>query len=313
LNGSTEDIYRINRPMITNDHLPSTTQANYAAGGFGVNASQSTYSGDASHPATVVTNTGMAQAKDHDTVVRPGDAALGESQADPMTVSSARPVILNRPFRSVGELGYVFRDQPWKTLNFFTDDSSSNQQLSADAALLDVFCLEDTDVETAPADTRNNLIAGQIDLNTQNKKALAALLAGTITNYTQGAALNNSDATTISDELTTFTKDHPIFSPAELVTKFLGDSTIKSKVTAPFSAVKQEREAIVRALASTGQARTWNLLIDVIAQSGRYPNTASTTDLSKFQVEGERRYWLHVAIDRLTGKVIAKQLEPVVE
>ena len=87
----------------------------------------------------------------------------------------------------------------------------------------------------------------------------------------------------------------------------------ETQTVAPFSAVKQQREAIVRALASTGQTRTWNLLVDVIAQSGRFPNTAATTTLNKFLVEGERRYWMHLAIDRLTGEVIAKRLEPVIE
>ncbi|MCA1658742.1 MAG: hypothetical protein LC627_05540, partial [Verrucomicrobiaceae bacterium] len=61
----------------------------------------------------------------------------------------------------------------------------------------------------------------------------------------------------------------------------------------------------------TCQARTWNLMIDVIAQSGRYPPTATT--LRDFVVEGEKRYWLHVAIDRFTGEVIDRQLEAVYE
>jgi len=52
-------------------------------------------------------------------------------------------------------------------------------------------------------------------------------------------------------------------------------------------------------------------MIDVIAQSGRYPPNAST--LSDFVVEGEKRYWLHVAIDRFTGEVIDQQLEEVLE
>jgi len=28
-----------------------------------------------------------------------------------------------------------------------------------------------------------------------------------------------------------------------------------------------------------------------------------------FVIEGERRYWVHVAIDRFTGQVIDKQIE----
>ena len=52
-------------------------------------------------------------------------------------------------------------------------------------------------------------------------------------------------------------------------------------------------------------------MIDVIAQSGRYSPVA--TNLSDFVVEGEKRYWLHVAIDRFTGEVIDQQLELVNE
>ena len=55
-------------------------------------------------------------------------------------------------------------------------------------------------------------------------------------------------------------------------------------------------------------------MIDVIAQSGRYPPTATTAaDLPKFIVEGEQRYWVHVAIDRFTGQVIDQQVEVVKE
>jgi len=75
--------------------------------------------------------------------------------------------------------------------------------------------------------------------------------------------------------------------------------------------VKSQREAVPRAIASVTQTRTWNLMIDVIAQSGRYP--PGTTDLAKFNVEGEQRYWVHVAIDRFTGQVIDKQIEVVQE
>jgi hypothetical protein len=55
----------------------------------------------------------------------------------------------------------------------------------------------------------------------------------------------------------------------------------------------------------------WNLLIDVVAQSGRYPPNANS--LAGFVVEGEQHYWVHVAIDRFTGQVIDKQIETVNE
>ena len=49
----------------------------------------------------------------------------------------------------------------------------------------------------------------------------------------------------------------------------------------------------------------------VIAQSGRYPPNAN--NLASFTVEGEQRYWVHVAIDRFTGEVIDRQDEVVNE
>ena len=80
---------------------------------------------------------------------------------------------------------------------------------------------------------------------------------------------------------------------------------------------KTQRESIARALGEADQTRTWNLLIDVIAQSGRYPPNVTANpqaaDLPKFIVEGEQRYWVHVAIDRFTGQVIDKQIEVVNE
>src|SRR5258708_38065399 len=76
-----------------------------------------------------------------------------------------RPVMLHRPYRSVSELGYVFRDTPWKNIDFFTPESG-------DTALLDAFCIND--------DSRGDaLAAGRVDLNTRQKPVLEALLKGT--------------------------------------------------------------------------------------------------------------------------------------
>ncbi len=60
--------------------------------------------------------------------------------------------------------------------------------------------------------------------------------------------------------------------------------------------IQRMRESAVRALSAGGQTRVWNLMIDLVAQTGRYP--AGGTSLDNFLVDGERRYWLHVAIDR---------------
>jgi hypothetical protein len=76
----------------------------------------------------------------------------------------------------------------------------------------------------------------------------------------------------------------------------------------------EAKQTIARALAEVGQARTWNLMIDVIAQTGQYTlGTSSITDSSKFIVQGEKRYWLHIALDRDDGKVLGTQLEEATE
>ena len=70
----------------------------------------------------------------------------------------------------------------------------------------------------------------------------------------------------------------------------------------------------MRALSDTTQTRTWGLLIDVIAQTGRYaPDATSIGQANKFIVQGEQHYWVHVAIDRFTNQVIDRQIEVVNE
>jgi hypothetical protein len=79
----------------------------------------------------------------------------------------------------------------------------------------------------------------------------------------------------------------------------------------------ETQQTIARALAEAGQARTWNLMIDVIAQTGQYsPGTTpplDNTNANKFIVQGEKRYWLHIALDRDDGTVLGTQLEEVIE
>jgi hypothetical protein len=65
-------------------------------------------------------------------------------------------------------------------------------------------------------------------------------------------------------------------------------------------------------MTSVSQTRVWNVLIDVVAQSGHYkPNAQSFQN--DFIAEGEKHYWVHVAIDRFTGEVLDKQIEVVNE
>jgi hypothetical protein len=222
--------------------------------------------------------------------VRMGDNGPSVSNAYGTGQDPYRPVVLNRPLRSVAEMGYAFRDQPFKTLDFSTANS-------ADAGLLDLFCVNENS-------NTSGLRAAAINLNTKQAPVLAAVIhhavqADDITPTYVGLG----NATTIATNIVSNTLGTPFINRAELIGALATDTTLPL--------IKTQHEAVLRALAEVGQTRTWNLMIDVIAQPGRYPPTASS--LADFVVEGEKRYWLHVAIDRFTGEIIDQQLEAVYE
>jgi hypothetical protein len=294
-----------------------------------------------------------------------GSPSVYPASKTPFTQSQSRPLLLHRPFRTVAELGYVFRDLPWKNLDFFTPESG-------DAALLDLFCINETS-------DPNGLVAGKVNLNTRQAPVLAAIAAGAcvddpkVSNTTVGT-VSPTLSTAIGNALTARTADTttanlgPLQNVSELVGKwssavapsgsasgitysptnpanswgvdlalpnykdgklsytgFSSDASATSgtdlssvftpagvgSLTESLAYIKRFREAPIRALASVGQTRVWNLMIDVVAQTGRYPQSA--TALDQFLVEGEQRYWVHVAIDRLTGQVVDKQIEVVKE
>jgi hypothetical protein len=238
------------------------------------------------------------------------------------TQHGRRQIILNRPFRSVAELGYAYRDMPFKTLDFFS-------QSSADAALLDVFSISDQARITN--NQLNSVVAGQVNLSNAPYQVIQAILNGAskkdfdptydlITTSTSN--LPKTLAQQIASALSP-TGAGPLTNRADLVLRLgavaaSGNGVIRNYlVNSPnsYNADQNNKaylEAPVRALADVANTRTWNLMIDVIAQTGNFLSGA--TDLNKgFNVQGERRYWLHVAIDRVTGKVVDEQLEPVYE
>lgn len=228
---------------------------------------------------------------------------------------SNRPVILNRPFRSVAELGYVFRDTPWRTLDFFAPESG-------DAALLDVFCLR----EPAEPDAEP-IVAGRVNLNTPHAVVLQSLIQSVA--KADGIAITPAESLKAAEALVEWTGNFsngnrgPLKNPAELIGKALNTSTYNGYSleldrdsdpifpTIADRALKPRKESIFRALADAGTTRSWNLLIDLIVQTGKYP--VSAKNLSQFQVASQQHYWIHLALDRFTGKVLARQVEGVVE
>ena len=298
------------------------------------------------------TSGGVADAKpgaknyytDPDTVLRRGSGGnFSGNDGLPLYTGNvgSRPVILNRAFRSIAEMGYASRGMAWRDIDFSMPESG-------DAGLLDAFCLNELD--DAPNEVT---VAGRVDLNSRQTLVLQALLSGV--SKAEGGTLSASEAKNAAQALVNWTSDvssntsgilnkGPLRNRSELVGKFVYQmpfnppiqwtspqgtngfdpaktyqgysSVLTSGTGGVFSStgdasIKRRRECVMRALSDVGNVRTWNLLIDVVAQAGRYPS--GTTDLTRFNVQGETRYWVHVAIDRYTGEVIAKQLEQVSE
>lgn len=232
---------------------------------------------------------------DRDGIKRGGDKVTSGASAMLPANAVDRPPILSRQIRTVAELGTVFRGQPWKTLNFTTADSG-------DVGLLDAFTIFEPN-----SFFRSDIVAGKLSLNTRQSLVIEAVLAGisTSTNASPLPLITAAQRTNIANALVAMTTAQPMINKSELVTRFAADPSVISLGN------KEAREAVIRALSDVGQTRTWNLMIDVIAQSGRYGASASIVE--NFIVEGEKRYWLHVAIDRFTGEVIDQQLEKINE
>jgi hypothetical protein len=298
--------------------------------GFDVEHAPNRFSGANYYPATFSIN-GPNDARsnasttyaDNDGLLRPADAKYlnhsvnptGSSTPYDSTSTIYRPIILNRPFRNVGELGYAFRDLPWKTLDFFSDKS-------ADAGVLDVFAINDGDrvldsngnvVGMAPPTT----VAGSVNLNTTQAADLQAVFAGSIFDEINSTTVNATgtgatDAPVLASQVVSATATTPMQNKSELITRAGLPENILPTALSDNQAVKVRREVVARTLSSVSQTRVWNLVIDVVAQSGRFKPNAGNLQ-NDFVVEGEQHYWVHVAIDRFTGKVIDKQIEVVNE
>ncbi len=261
--------------------------------------------------------TGAPYITDPDGIIRGADSAYaysgsatwGNNPELPGATSQtaalpARPVILHHSFNSVGDLGYAYRDDPFRTLDFMTPGS-------ADAGLLDLFSLSE-----AP------MLAGRVNPNTPYAPVIQALVSGatqsSVSNVSgANATVPASTAQTIAQSLISTTATAPITNRASLVTSGAVSNIINSGAFTDggnTSKVKTEAESVVRSLTESSNTRTWNLLIDVVGQSGHFINNSSPVSSGgrdNFVVEGERHYWLHVAIDRYTGQVVDQQLELV--
>jgi hypothetical protein len=231
-------------------------------------------------------------------------------------------IVMNHAFSNVGEFGYAIdasavptptpgscAPTPLPTTALPTLDFSSPNFY--DAPILDFFSYN----PISSAYPR----AGIVNLYTRNAPVLAAMLSSAW--KTEAASANPNpaaspagrvlpaEAMTAANAIVTETQNvlrgSPGFGPVTQtdLTRAIAARLVAAGGSAVGSTT-EEKNSIARALAEMGQTRTWNLLIDVIAQTGRYASDAtSITQANKFIVEGEKRYWLHISLGRDLVKV----------
>jgi hypothetical protein len=222
----------------------------------------------------------------------------------------ANYALLNRRFENVGEFGYAY--SPASTTASKTLDFASST--SKDKPLLDFF-------------TYNTALkrAGIVNLNTRNGPVLGSIISGALLHdpgdvNTPTSLVSAADALAAGQAIVQETTNNgPALTRAD-VSRLVAAAAPRLPVV-PGVPVDEVKQTIARALAEAGQTRAWNLMIDVIAQTGNYaPGTlpSGLTDPTKFIVQGEKRYWLHIALGRDlnsdgTVDVLGSQLEEVVE
>jgi hypothetical protein len=253
--------------------------------------------------------------------------APNESPA-PTPTSSTH--VISHAFSNVGELGYgIYTSSPSPTpfpSPLPTLDFSPPSFL--DAPILDFFSYN----PISSAYPR----AGIVNLYTRNAPVLAAILAGTLKTdaaanqnppspVISGSPSANSEAMTMASRIVQETQNVLAGTPGYgSVTQTDMTRAIAARLAAaaaqhaPGTNLTEQEQAISRALAEVGQTRTWNLLIDVLAQTGKYKPNAPDLTGSNFVVEGEKRYWLHIALGRDLNTdgsidVLGAQLEEVTD
>jgi len=211
----------------------------------------------------------------------------------------ANYVLLNRRFENVGEFGYAYNPAstlPSKTLDFASATSK-------DRAILDFFTYNEA-----------NPRAGIVNLNTRNIPVLASIIKGALLN---DPGAENTPTALLSQTSDALNAGQAIVQETTSNGPALTRADVARLAAAAAAAVPnlrgsdEAKQTIARALTEIGQTRTWNLMIDVIAQTGHYGPNAQ--NLTNFIPEGEKRYWLHIALDRDDGTVLGTQLEEVIE
>jgi hypothetical protein len=230
----------------------------------------------------------------------------------PTPTPGASPIVIDHAFTTTAELGYGLKtEEAFTPLDLHT--SGTNE-----SALLDFFTFNPVD-HPFPR-------LGIVNLNTKNPPVLAAILNKALKRDVDVAPTPNplptvppSEAMAAAQAIVTetWTNNRPALNRQDIAR--LTSVAASAIVNPGYTGEEQQKlpETIARALSEVSQARTWNLLIDVIAQTGKYKPNSPDLTAGNFVVEGEKRYWLHIALGRdlVSGQVdvLGAQLEEVVE
>ena len=239
--------------------------------------------------------------------------------------------VISHAFATVGEFGYGIVTSaggptpgptPLPTLKFWDTSTSPPFQY---APVLDFFSYNPIS-SVYPR-------AGIVSLYTRNAPVLAAILSRTLEkdpgptpSPSPTPIVSATDAMTAANAIVAETQrvlaGNPTYGSVQQtdLTRAIAGRLAKAafdQVT-NLATSDETKGTVARALAEMGQTRTWNLLIDVIAQTGKYGPNAQDLTGSNFVVEGEKRYWLHIALGRDlnadgTVDVLGTQLEEVIE
>jgi hypothetical protein len=263
--------------------------------------------------ASAATDTDPARPKNpYNWITNTGDST-GTKKPLP---SGFTPIVLNHAFSTTADLGYGLRPEyvsnRFQRLDFHTDNLN--------ATLLDFFTYNPVD--------HNYPRLGVTSLNTKNKEVIAAILQSALKKDVDLNPPNPLPTVAPSEAANAAQAIINATNPSAGGTRATSRADIGRLTAAAASAIgnpgytaeelEKLPEVIARALSEIGQARTWNIMIDVIAQTGRYtPDASDIGQSNKFIVEGEKRYWLHIALGRdlVSGQVdvLGTQLEQVVE
>jgi hypothetical protein len=305
------------------------------------------------------TNMAFAYGMELDNSVDPvnGDRRCGEGTNDPHRPSPAPPpitspspnqtIVVNHAFSNVGELGYGIDTSALATPGPSPTPACAPTQGPIAVPTLDFSSPDFPDAPMLDFFSYNPISsayprAGIVNLYTKNAPVLAAIIARTLQTDAAGNVTPNptpvvsaSDAMTAANAIVAETRAVLLGSATwpvrqtDMTRAIAARLAEKGGTAISGSWTKEQRQSIARALAEVGQTRTWNLFIDVIAQTGKYKPNAPDLTGSNFVIEGEKRYWLHIALGRdlvhtdgtpcLPGEsgcqvdVLGTQLEEVVE